>query len=220
MPGNLKPVSAKVGGTCTHRSRRGLVARATRSHIAYAISGRGLLAGEDAEWVVQQRRWFEDVHCARSVRRRGEPRDRGLRGRRGRARRPQADQTGAPPGERLPAVDGCACAPRQQRRGTARLRAAQEPCYKTQSAPRRAPPLRLCIAGYSARPGDEALPLSHNSKRPRGQARDARRGQKTVRRPRLLDSRRGAQSRTARCYEALADAARHAVSPATSETGS
>lgn len=30
--------------------------------IAYAISGRGFLPGEDAPWVVEQRRWLEDVH--------------------------------------------------------------------------------------------------------------------------------------------------------------
>jgi SARP family transcriptional regulator, regulator of embCAB operon len=30
--------------------------------IAYAISGRGFLSGEDAPWVVEQRRWLEDVH--------------------------------------------------------------------------------------------------------------------------------------------------------------
>lgn len=30
--------------------------------IAYSISGRGFLADEDAAWVVEQRRWLEDVH--------------------------------------------------------------------------------------------------------------------------------------------------------------
>ena len=30
--------------------------------IAYAISGRGFLSGEEAPWVVEQRRWLEDVH--------------------------------------------------------------------------------------------------------------------------------------------------------------
>lgn len=30
--------------------------------IAHAISGRGFLSGEDADWVVEQRRWLEDVH--------------------------------------------------------------------------------------------------------------------------------------------------------------
>jgi DNA-binding SARP family transcriptional activator len=30
--------------------------------IAYAISGRGFLSGEDAPWVVEQRHWLEDVH--------------------------------------------------------------------------------------------------------------------------------------------------------------
>jgi SARP family transcriptional regulator, regulator of embCAB operon len=30
--------------------------------IAFAISGRGFLSGEDAPWVVEQRRWLEDVH--------------------------------------------------------------------------------------------------------------------------------------------------------------
>ena len=30
--------------------------------IAYAVSGRGFLPGEDASWVVEQRRWLEDVH--------------------------------------------------------------------------------------------------------------------------------------------------------------
>ena len=30
--------------------------------IAYAISGRGFLPGEEAPWVVEQRRWLEDVH--------------------------------------------------------------------------------------------------------------------------------------------------------------
>lgn len=30
--------------------------------IAYAISGRGFLSGEDALWIVEQRRWLEDVH--------------------------------------------------------------------------------------------------------------------------------------------------------------
>lgn len=30
--------------------------------IAYAISGRGFLSGEDAGWAVEQRRWLEDVH--------------------------------------------------------------------------------------------------------------------------------------------------------------
>jgi SARP family transcriptional regulator, regulator of embCAB operon len=37
---------------------RGLAAAA----IAYSISGRGFLAEEDAPWVVDQRRWLEDVH--------------------------------------------------------------------------------------------------------------------------------------------------------------
>ena len=37
---------------------RGLAAAA----IAYSISGRGFLADEDAAWVVEQRRWLEDVH--------------------------------------------------------------------------------------------------------------------------------------------------------------
>lgn len=30
--------------------------------IAYAISGRGFLSGEEAPWVLEQRRWLEDVH--------------------------------------------------------------------------------------------------------------------------------------------------------------
>lgn len=30
--------------------------------IAYAISGRGFLSGEEAPWIVEQRRWLEDVH--------------------------------------------------------------------------------------------------------------------------------------------------------------
>lgn len=30
--------------------------------VAYTISGRGFLPGEDAPWVVEQRRWLEDVH--------------------------------------------------------------------------------------------------------------------------------------------------------------
>lgn len=30
--------------------------------IAYAISGRGFLSGEEAPWVVEQRHWLEDVH--------------------------------------------------------------------------------------------------------------------------------------------------------------
>jgi DNA-binding SARP family transcriptional activator len=30
--------------------------------IAYTISGRGFLSGEDAPWVVEQRLWLEDVH--------------------------------------------------------------------------------------------------------------------------------------------------------------
>lgn len=30
--------------------------------IAYTISGRGFLASEDAAWVIEQRRWLEDVH--------------------------------------------------------------------------------------------------------------------------------------------------------------
>ncbi|HVL96888.1 MAG TPA: BTAD domain-containing putative transcriptional regulator [Solirubrobacteraceae bacterium] len=30
--------------------------------IAYAISGRGFLSGEDAPWVVEQRHWLDDVH--------------------------------------------------------------------------------------------------------------------------------------------------------------
>jgi SARP family transcriptional regulator, regulator of embCAB operon len=30
--------------------------------IAYAISGRAFLSGEEAPWVVEQRRWLEDVH--------------------------------------------------------------------------------------------------------------------------------------------------------------
>ncbi len=30
--------------------------------IAYSISGRGFLSGEDAPWAVEQRRWLEDVH--------------------------------------------------------------------------------------------------------------------------------------------------------------
>ena len=51
------------------RRRRGR--RDRRSHsspalpaatIAYAISGRGFLSGEDAPWVVEQRHWLEDVH--------------------------------------------------------------------------------------------------------------------------------------------------------------
>jgi DNA-binding SARP family transcriptional activator len=37
---------------------RGLAA----ATIAYTISGRGFLADEDAPWVVEQRRWLEDVH--------------------------------------------------------------------------------------------------------------------------------------------------------------
>jgi DNA-binding SARP family transcriptional activator len=32
------------------------------ANIAYAISGRGFLSGEDAEWVVEQRLWLEDLH--------------------------------------------------------------------------------------------------------------------------------------------------------------
>lgn len=30
--------------------------------IAYGISGRGFLSGEEAPWVVERRRWLEDVH--------------------------------------------------------------------------------------------------------------------------------------------------------------
>jgi SARP family transcriptional regulator, regulator of embCAB operon len=30
--------------------------------IAYAISGRGFVSGEEAPWVVEQRHWLEDVH--------------------------------------------------------------------------------------------------------------------------------------------------------------
>ncbi len=30
--------------------------------IAYAISGRGFLSGEEAPWIVEQRHWLEDVH--------------------------------------------------------------------------------------------------------------------------------------------------------------
>ena len=30
--------------------------------IAYIVSGRGFMPGEDAPWVVEQRRWLEDVH--------------------------------------------------------------------------------------------------------------------------------------------------------------
>jgi DNA-binding SARP family transcriptional activator len=36
------------------------------ANIAYAVSGRGFLSGEDAQWVVQQRRWLEDCTCAHS----------------------------------------------------------------------------------------------------------------------------------------------------------
>jgi DNA-binding SARP family transcriptional activator len=32
------------------------------ANIAYAISGRGFLSGEEADWVVERRRWLEDVH--------------------------------------------------------------------------------------------------------------------------------------------------------------
>ena len=66
LPGDAF-VDAEVAAAKIHEAEAALHAEdwirgLAAATIAYTISGRGFLADEDASWVLEQRRWLEDVH--------------------------------------------------------------------------------------------------------------------------------------------------------------